>query len=303
MRGRLNVTVLGATGAPLAGASIQVNIRGGSAATLWNQEVGGTNPSNPLTTDAQGRVLAWVDRGAYDLVISGSGISTYTVNVEVVPGRDASIDSNWIGAGVLLATHYAAGSVTSAALAAGVGVPIGVSLDFNGPEVNIPTGYLPSDGRAISRTTFATAFGVMGTIHGAGDGSTTFNIPDDRGRVRVGKDDMGGTPAGRLAGSALSGGATTLGATAGEAAHANTIAELPAHGHTPTDPGHAHNMPAPAVTTAGGTGVLNTSGSSQATAAATSSATTGLTIGTTGSGSAHNNVQPSRIVNTIIRVS
>lgn len=53
-------------------------------------------------------------------------------------------------------------------------------------------------GQAVSRTTYAALFAAIGTAYGAGDGSTTFNVPDMRGRVAAGKDDMGGTAAGRL---------------------------------------------------------------------------------------------------------
>jgi microcystin-dependent protein len=50
-----------------------------------------------------------------------------------------------------------------------------------------PTGYLMCDGSAVSRTTYANLFGAIGTAYGAGDGSTTFNVPDLRGRMAVGK--------------------------------------------------------------------------------------------------------------------
>lgn len=50
----------------------------------------------------------------------------------------------------------------------------------------IPQGFLFCDGSAVSRTTYANLFAVIGTSFGAGDGSTTFNLPDMRGRVIVG---------------------------------------------------------------------------------------------------------------------
>lgn len=72
----------------------------------------------------------------------------------------------------------------------------GVMMDFCGPTP--PDGWLICDGSAVSRTTYATLFGVIGTTFGSGDGSTTFGLPDGRGRVIAGKDNMGGTAAGRL---------------------------------------------------------------------------------------------------------
>jgi microcystin-dependent protein len=70
-------------------------------------------------------------------------------------------------------------------------------------------------GQAISRTTYAAYFAMVGTTYGAGDGSTTFNVIDKRGRVSAGKDDMGGSAANRItaAGSGITG--TTLGSAGG----------------------------------------------------------------------------------------
>jgi microcystin-dependent protein len=76
----------------------------------------------------------------------------------------------------------------------------------------VPKGYLLCFGQAISRTAYAGLFAVLGTTYGAGDGSTTFNLPDLRGLVVAGKDDMGGSSAGRLSSQLAS---TTLGASGG----------------------------------------------------------------------------------------
>lgn len=61
-----------------------------------------------------------------------------------------------------------------------------------------PAGWLLCAGQAISRTTYAELFAAVGTTYGAGDGSTTFNVPDLRGRTIAGLDNMNGTDAGRL---------------------------------------------------------------------------------------------------------
>lgn len=74
-----------------------------------------------------------------------------------------------------------------------------------------PAGTLLCYGQAISRTAYAGLFAALNTVHGTGDGSTTFNLPDMRGRVAAGKDDMGGSSAVRL--NTIS--STTLGATGG----------------------------------------------------------------------------------------
>ena len=64
--------------------------------------------------------------------------------------------------------------------------PSGMSFEWN--SNTIPTGYLLEDGGAISRTTYADLFAVIGTTFGSGDGSTTFNLPNSKGRVVVGCD-------------------------------------------------------------------------------------------------------------------
>lgn len=72
----------------------------------------------------------------------------------------------------------------------------GTVLPFAGSTA--PTGWLLCYGQAISRTTYANLFAVIGTTYGVGDGSTTFNLPDLRGRIAAGKDNMGGSAAGVL---------------------------------------------------------------------------------------------------------
>ncbi|MBX4215375.1 phage tail protein [Candidatus Parcubacteria bacterium] len=61
-----------------------------------------------------------------------------------------------------------------------------------------PSGWLLCYGQAVSRTTYSKLFGILGTTFGVGDASTTFNLPDMRGRVPVGQDDMGGSSANRV---------------------------------------------------------------------------------------------------------
>ena len=80
-------------------------------------------------------------------------------------------------------------------------------------------GWLLCDGRAVSRTTFAALFAKVGTAHGEGDGSTTFNLPDARGRALVGA----GTGPGLTA--------RALGAKMGEESHVIAVGEMPSHDH------------------------------------------------------------------------
>jgi microcystin-dependent protein len=93
-------------------------------------------------------------------------------------------------------------------------VPLGAFLPYAGTTAPNSKFALPF-GQAISRSTYATLFSLVSTTFGTGDGSTTFNILDLRGRVAAGKDDMGGSAANRLtnAGSGITG--TNLGASGG----------------------------------------------------------------------------------------
>ena len=104
----------------------------------------------------------------------------------------------------------------------------GSSAGFQAGDIKIAAGlsttqfgFLLAFGQAISRSAFPALFAAIGTTFGVGDGSTTFNVPDLRGRIPAGLDAMGGTPANRL-GSGNSGGITgaaTLGANGGQQSH------------------------------------------------------------------------------------
>lgn len=191
-------------------------------------------------------------------------------------------------------------------------VPIGVVVDFAGTVA--PTGWLMCYGQAISRSTYDDLFSVIGTTFGVGDGSTTFNLPDLRGRVTAGKDDMGGTSADRLTNQTGGLNGDTLGATGGAETHALTTAQLASHSHaagtlaTASDGAHSHNTTIFAVPNAGyqleGGNDVNLGPQSQASS--TSGAHTHTITGSTasaGSGTAHNNVQPTLILNKMIRAT
>lgn len=78
-------------------------------------------------------------------------------------------------------------------------IPTGLIAPFAGAAA--PDGWLLCDGAAVSRTQYAALFAVIGTVYGAGDGSSTFNLPDLRGRTAVGvdSDNAAGTAAGEKA--------------------------------------------------------------------------------------------------------
>ena len=144
-------------------------------------------------------------------------------------------------------------------------VPSGIFLPYGGSSA--PTGWILCDGSAVSRTTYATLFTAIGTAYGTGDGSTTFNIPDLRGRIAVGKNAAT---------------FSTLGATGGEETHTLTTPEIPWHTHSLT-----WN-----VVITGSANVASWSAFSLSSQTATWS---------TWGGGAHNNLQPYVVSNYIIK--
>lgn len=178
----------------------------------------------------------------------------------------------------IVASSIAAGAIPDST-ASGTVVPWG--------GTSAPTGWLDCDGSAVSRSTYADLFTAIGTTYGAGDGSSTFNIPDIRGRTVSGKDNMGGTAANRLTSAATIDGAT-LGTAGGAQTHTLSTAQLPSHRHGLA----VHD-------TSGQNDYLAGSGNNygfQVTSNSTYASTTAV-----GSGSAHANVQPTIILNYIIK--
>lgn len=119
----------------------------------------------------------------------------------------------------------------------------------------------------------------------------TITLPDKRGYVPGGLDDMGNSAAGRYANvPVVSGDTITAGSVLGEATHTLTVPEIPSHNHTLTDPGHVHTEVRPTQTYTVG----NSAGvgfAEQDTTTNTGLATTGITLAATGGGGAHNVTQ------------
>lgn len=90
--------------------------------------------------------------------------------------------------------------------------PVGALQMFAGATA--PSYWLICDGSAVSRTTYASLFDAIGTTYGTGDGSTTFNLPDMKGRTPIGVSTD-----------------YALGAKGGEKTHTLTYNEMPAHQH------------------------------------------------------------------------
>ena len=171
----------------------------------------------------------------------------------------------------------------------------------------IPAKWLLCSGGAVNRTTYAELYAIIGTQYGAGNGTTTFTLPNFFGRSPM-----------QAEGTYLAG----TGAVAGAFTHTLITQEIPSHNHALTDPGHIHTLTDPGhahneqITNAafkgGAAGANSTFGaatSNNAARATTDSNTTGLTVqshttgiteGNTGGGGAHSNLHPVLAMNFMI---
>ncbi|MEO6109780.1 MAG: tail fiber protein [Candidatus Saccharimonadales bacterium] len=102
--------------------------------------------------------------------------------------------------------------------AAGTAAAVAKGSTIKGYWTTVPSGYLSEDGTAVSRATYSDLFAVIGTTYGAGNGTTTFNLPNSRGRTSVNM-------------SPVDAEFNTIGEKYGEKAHTLTIAEMPSHTH------------------------------------------------------------------------
>jgi microcystin-dependent protein len=202
----------------------------------------GANDTVPVAASGQSTGILWQKIGnaqiASNAAIDASKLAGYPAD----PSKTLLGDGSW-------------GTVSAA--------PVGAVLAFinNTP----PTGWLLCDGSAVLRATYSALFTLIGTAYGAGDGSTTFNVPDLRGRVPVGKGSHANVDVlGDNDGSAL----------------AN---RQPGHRHTVTDPGHQHGV---SIYNSGGGSIFShdfiQTNDTPAAAPLTNSATTGISIAAAG---------------------
>jgi len=150
------------------------------------------------------------------------------------------------------------------------------------PTATAPTGYLLCAGSAVSRVTYATLYALIGTTYGVGDGTTTFNLPDLRGRMPFGVS-----------------GSYALASTGGSA---DAIVVSHTHAATVTDPQHQHSLPSGQGSNSGTNPYLGSSNLS-ATAGVTGLASTGITVAnaTVGSSGTGANLPPYLAINFIIK--
>jgi microcystin-dependent protein len=224
---------------------------------------------------------------ALGVASGGTGLATLTAN-NVILGNGTSAPS-FVAPGTS-GNYLTSNGTTWASTAPPTTFLSGMLMPY--AAASAPSGWLLCFGQAVSRSTYADLFAVISTTYGVGDNSTTFNLPDFRGRSAFGKDDMGGSAASRLttAGSGVDG--ATLGTGGG-----SQLTQL--HTHVATDAGHTHSYVAgQGNIDAGGGAALQTTGSSATYTTASGNAN--ITNANYGSGTSQN-VPPALVVTYIIK--
>jgi len=206
----------------------------------------------------------------------------------------AAIANNAVGT-----DQIADSAVTAAKLSSDAAFTSGMVMPFAGTSA--PTGWLLAYGQAVSRSTYSSLFTAIGTTYGSGDGSSTFNLPDLRGRVAAGKDDMGGSAASRITSSQSNSDdpitGATLGDTGGDEVQDLQITHLPSHSHG----AGTYVASFTKLTTNSGDNTVSRPSNNDGDNTTTQTYTVTGTSGSTGSGTAVNNMQPTIILNYIIK--
>lgn len=285
--------------------AVQVKTVSGSAITLIQQNNSfiSCDGTSIYELDSPTSVNTFTANSITTSILAATDVSTTTLTATSIATSVVDASSITVTGNVSASAITVSGNVSATEFygdgsnLTGIGgvLPTGMVVPYAGTSE--PSGYLFCYGQQISRTTYSDLFSAVGTTYGVGDGSTTFNLPDLRGRVVAGQDDMGGLSANRLTGSPSGGvNGDTLGAAGGDEGHQLTEAELATH---------THSAGSYQTTITGGSGegsdsVLTTPLNDASQTSTNIVSVTGSS-GSIGSDAEHNNVQPTFILNYIIK--
>ena len=307
----------GSVGSPFSNGAFQIVSPTGTpyvGAQMFFYVTGTTTPQNTwadngLTTPNANPVVADSATGFFPAIYLSQSVAykvvAYTQNPNpAVPSTPASPQGTQL---------WVRDPIGQASLGSGQSVQgiLGEVRDFVGPAALIPPQWYLCYGQAVSRATFAAAFAVIGTAYGVGDGSTTFGLPDLRGRGTFGLDNMGGTAANRVTAGVcgIAGGTLgTAGSGGSQLAQADPI--ISSISVVLTDPGHHHSFqqgwsyrntdpggPQTDIAGVSSTAYTNTSTIATATTGITAASSVTVTTGLTGT---TQNMPPALMTNKII---
>jgi microcystin-dependent protein len=279
-----------------------------SSATYY-PTVGGTADAITLT-GAAAAITAYAAGQTFFFIAGATNTGAVTVNVDSVGVKSITGPAGT----ALTAGHIVVGSTYSMtydgtqfqiSTSAGAATAFSVGTMMAWPTATIPTGWLECYGQEISTTTYAALYAVIGTLYNTGGESGTFRLPDMRGRVIAGEDDMGGSSANRLTGLTDGVNGDTLGTTGGLESTTIAQANLPNVNLSAASlTVSLANGTAVARTSSKANNVQNVGGSNNDVPVNVSlddiTATAGGNVPLGGSGTAVNNVQPTIILKWII---
>jgi microcystin-dependent protein len=181
----------------------------------WS-DVGGVKEFWIAPTGAAGTVPSWTKVFSIDLVNGIVSVPTMAAGTNTQAAASTAFVTAALAAKAPLASPAFTGTPTVPTAATGTNTTQAASTAFVQQAIGTgavamfarntaPPGWLKANGAAVSRTTYAGLFAVLGTVFGAGDGTTTFNLPDLRGEFLRGWDDARGVDTGRVFGSAQKG--------------------------------------------------------------------------------------------------
>lgn len=265
--------------------------------SCFTDSTGGTALPNPVVLNSRGEVAPASTGASCGLWLDPS--LTYKFVLAPATAGDPPTSQFWTVDQVVSAETAVLNALASYEATIG-GVPIGAQMAYAGGAA--PGGWLLCYGQQVSRTTYALLFAIISTTYGIGDGATTFNLPDKRGRVSIGTDNMGGSAANRITSAVCSLNGTTQGAAGGsQLSQADTITSSSSAVSVLT-PGSV-NVNNATISVYGGPNVetVQAAGSTQnypvLGASVSTSVTTSSTSSLTGT---TQNVQPSQVDNWII---